>query len=72
MKTLSTLLAVLALWLSVPLASGAQTPKVTMLLGKPVAAVEKVLGKPKHVAASGEHYYKAAGVVRVVVVFSER
>lgn len=72
MKILSTLLAVLALWLSLPQASGAQTPKVTTLLGKPVATVENVLGKPKHVAASGERYYKAAGVVRVVAVFSEQ
>ncbi len=74
MRVWSWLFAILTLWLALPLQSRAQTPppplKVPLLLDKPLAEVEKVLGKPKHTDSEGTRYYKTAGFVRVVLELS--
>ena len=71
MRTWSWFFAILTLWFALPLQSRAQTlppsPKAPFLLDKPLAEVEKVLGKPKHTDSEGKRYYKTAGFVRVVL-----
>lgn len=66
--------AILTLWLALPLQSRAQTPppplKVPLLLDKPLAEVEKALGKPKHIDSEGKRYYKSPGFVRAVLELS--
>ncbi|MBB6049670.1 DUF4258 domain-containing protein [Armatimonas rosea] len=61
-------LAALALALLVWPSLAQQPPlKLTPTLNKPLSALEKLLGPPRHVGLEQERYYKVPGFVRVVV-----
>ncbi|MGC4042780.1 MAG: DUF4258 domain-containing protein [Armatimonas sp.] len=69
MKLSRAILGVLlSLYLAV--ATFGQGISLAALLGKPIAQIEAALGKPRHVAKTGERYYKRDGFVRIVARFS--
>lgn len=58
----------LALWLA--LAAFGQGLSLASLLGKPLTQTEASLGKPRHIAKTGERFYKRDGFVRIVARYS--